>query len=126
MLFTQHPKQSEFFDVDTFLEENTSPLRDMWERAIENLPRRCEQDEEEWDVEVSLMMCHTIYAERDEPTVEMFDATDPADSEDIVDLATPMTVLVRLFHLERIGAVTHVSGGWKIHKDHPIIASIHG
>ncbi|NJL70143.1 MAG: hypothetical protein HC888_00415 [Candidatus Competibacteraceae bacterium] len=97
-MYTQHPLHSEFFDMDTFIEENVSMLRNLYDQI-----KAYESDLDEAETATLISIC--VYADISsfEPPIGYTDENE----EGICDLATNLVSLATLFSLEDKGLVRH-------------------
>lgn len=106
-MFTQHPK-SEFFDVDTFIEEDMSTIRHIYEQVVDIVSK----DAEDYHEQIALMVAIAIY--NDSLYVEMPMEIDPEDENGICELAGHLITLMVLFSLEDSEQVKRIGDKWSL------------
>jgi hypothetical protein len=108
-MFTQHPKDSEFFDAETFIDENRSTLRDMYDQCKE-LP--IPQDDDDYADRVAILIAASVYADKSQVTIPI--SVDEGDQEGVCLLATHLVLPMVLFGLEDKGLCETKQRGWTI------------
>jgi hypothetical protein len=98
LMFTQDPR-SEFFDSESFVEDNLTQLRILYDDACCYIPEGQEDREEH----IAFMVAAAVFADRD--TVEPPIAYDEGDAEKLIELGERIVSLMAIFSLEDQGLV---------------------
>lgn len=101
-MFTQHPIESEFFNVDDFVKENIEALCGMYYDAVDACHESNENiNDDELVEQVSVLMAVSIVANKNVITIPVCYNED--HKEVIIDLAQNLHSLVMLLSLESRG-----------------------
>jgi len=106
-MFTQHPGDSEFFDYNTFLEENIETLRYLFDVSTKAFDATGKSNdilnEDEYCYSIACLMSICVFLNTLEITFPL--KYHSKDEDAICELAEEMSLLVHLFILEDKGLI---------------------
>jgi hypothetical protein len=112
-MFTQHPRTSEFFDLDSFTHDNITALRDLYEQACNIVASTHEpMPKDEFMEHVAICVAAAVYA--DINTIVVPIRVEPANTDALLQFAVQLVPVMTLFSLEALGHVQHSSQGFSL------------
>jgi hypothetical protein len=116
-MFTQHPLDSEFFNLDDFIDENLSILRNMYHDAVDAMTeKQPEVKGDERNEMISVLLAVSILDHRSD--IGDFPISYRPEHEKLIEeIGNGLLVLVYLFAMEADGLLKSSGDKWQLSEE---------